>query len=45
MAHLLHRLGAKALLPRQAPGGQALPPLISFQQALKLREKFYAIGQ
>ncbi|GIL91732.1 hypothetical protein Vretimale_14861 [Volvox reticuliferus] len=43
MAHLLHRFGAKALLPRKK-GDKILPPLISFENALKLREQFYAIG-
>ncbi len=44
MAHLLHRLGAKALLPRRE-GGRILPPLIGLEEAMKLREQFYAIGR
>lgn len=44
MAHLLARLGAKALLPRR-DGDKLLPPLIGAAEALRLREQFYAIGQ
>ncbi len=44
MAHLLYRLGARALLPKQV-GDKVLPPLIARDSAMKLREQFYAAGQ
>jgi hypothetical protein len=43
MAHLLRRLGEAALRPRHV-NGELLPPLLTFQDALKLREQFYRDG-
>eukprot|EP00955_Chlamydomonas_euryale_P095053 364909-Chlamydomonas_euryale.AAC.5 len=46
MAHLLARLGAAALRPRPGRGGGgALPPLIPREEAMRLREQFYASGE
>lgn len=44
MAHLLYRFGARALLPKNI-GDKRLPPMISRDNALKLREQFYAAKQ
>ncbi|GFR47247.1 hypothetical protein Agub_g8932 [Astrephomene gubernaculifera] len=44
MAHLLHRFGARALLPRK-DGEKLLPPLLGLQEALKLREQYYVAGR
>lgn len=40
MAHILFKLGEAALRPRQA-ADKLLPPLISFDEAMKLRAQFY----
>jgi hypothetical protein len=46
MAHLLWKLGEAALKPRMAKsGGKLLPPLVSFEEAMRLREQVYAHGQ
>lgn len=44
MAHLLYRYGVAALMARQE-GAKLLPPLLSFTDAMRLREQFYAEGQ
>ena len=41
MAHLLHRLGAAALRIRKTVEGKVIPPLISREEAMTLREQFY----
>lgn len=43
MAHLLYRFGEAALRPRMQ-GKTLLPPLISFANAMKLREEFSQEG-
>jgi hypothetical protein len=44
MAHILRRIGASALLKRKV-GNRTLPPLISGEEAMRLREQFYRDGQ
>ena len=44
MAHILRRIGASALLKRKV-GDRTLPPLISGEEAMQLREQFYRDGQ
>jgi hypothetical protein len=42
MANILRRLGKSALLPTKGPKGEILsPPIIQFEDAMKLREQFY----
>lgn len=43
-AHLLYKLGEAALKPFQS-GSKVLPPLVSYAQAMRLREQFYKEGQ
>lgn len=45
MAHLLRRLGAVALHTRRTAEGKVVPPLISRDEAMTLREQFYRDGQ
>ncbi len=45
MAHLLRRLGESALKVRRTGNNQALPPIIKFDDAMRLREQFYRDGQ
>lgn len=44
MAHLLYRYGVAALMARRE-GAKVLPPMLSFTDAMRLREQFYADGQ
>ncbi|GAX83245.1 hypothetical protein CEUSTIGMA_g10671.t1 [Chlamydomonas eustigma] len=45
MAHILRRLGQSALLPTKGELGEILsPPVIKFEDAMKLREQFYRDG-
>jgi hypothetical protein len=42
--NILYQLGAAALKPRRS-GDKLLPPIISYGQAMKLREQMYAEKQ
>mmetsp|Transcript_7103 Transcript_7103/g.15565 ORF Transcript_7103/g.15565 Transcript_7103/m.15565 type:complete len:137 (-) Transcript_7103:738-1148(-) len=43
MAHLLRRFGVAALKPREADG-KLIPAMITFREAMRLREQFYRDG-
>jgi hypothetical protein len=45
MAHLLRRIGEAALKGRKTSDGKFLPPIISREDAMRLREQFYRDGQ
>ena len=45
MAHLLRRIGEAALKHRRTAEGKLIPPLISLEDAMTLREQFYRDGQ